>query len=41
LIDSADKSASCHECGGGSDAGRPYALEQILQFFEIAWQIII
>jgi hypothetical protein len=27
-----------HECGG---SGVGYALEQILQFFEIAWQIII
>jgi hypothetical protein len=40
LIDGIEKSASCHECDGASDAGG-YALEQILQFFEIAWQIIV
>jgi hypothetical protein len=39
LIDGIEKSASCHECDGASDAD--YALEQILQFFEIAWQIIV
>ena len=30
---------SCHECDDVSNA-RPYAPGQILQFFEIAWQII-
>jgi hypothetical protein len=39
LIDGIEKSASCHECDGASDAG--CALEQISQFFKIAWQIIV
>jgi hypothetical protein len=39
LIDGIEKSASCHECDDVSNA-RLYAPGQILQFFEIAWQII-